>query len=63
VEVDCPADSDAAHGLASKTLRPIASRILGNPVPNGRNLLVHCVQEMTHLADFLPELYAAVSDE
>jgi acetyl-CoA acetyltransferase len=27
-----------------------------------RDLLVHCSQEMSHLAGFLPELYAACRD-
>jgi hypothetical protein len=26
----------------------------------GRNLLVHCSQEMSHLASFLPEIHAAL---
>jgi hypothetical protein len=52
-----------APGVASKAVRPIASRILGDPVASGRNLLVHCAQEMNHLAGFLPELYAAFGDE
>ncbi len=52
-----------APGVASKAVRPIASRILGDPVAGGRNLLVHCAQEMNHLAGFLPELYTAFGDE
>jgi hypothetical protein len=52
-----------APGVASKAVRPIASRILGDPVASGRNLLVHCAQEMNHLAGFLPELYGAFGDE
>ena len=52
-----------APGVASKAVRPIASRILGDPVASGRNLLVHCAQEMNHLAGFLPELYAEFGDE
>ena len=52
-----------APGVASRAVRPIAARILGNAETNARNLLVHCAQEMNHLADFLPELYAAFGDE
>ena len=52
-----------APGVASKALRPIASRILGNPEASGRNLLVHCAQEMNHLAGFLPELCEAFGNE
>jgi hypothetical protein len=44
-------------------MRPVASRILGNPEANARNLLVHCAQEMNHLADFLPELHQAFGSE
>ena len=52
-----------APGVASRAVRPIASRILGNAESTARNLLVHCAQEMNHLAGFLPELYAAFGDE
>jgi hypothetical protein len=44
-------------------MRFIASRMLGNPETSGRNLLVHCAQEMNRLAGFLPELYEAVGNE
>lgn len=52
-----------APGVASKAVRPIASRILGNAETSGRNLLVHCAQEMNHLAGFLPELYESFGNE
>ncbi len=52
-----------APGVASRAVRPIASRILGNAGSSARNLLVHCAQEMNHLAGFLPELHAAFGDE
>ena len=41
------------HGnrLADKVVRRIAARMLPDP----RDLLVHCAQEMNHLAVFLPE--------
>jgi len=44
------------HGnlLANSLVRPIAARQLPDP----RDLLVHCAQEMNHLAGFLPELHA-----
>lgn len=51
-----------APGIASRAVRPIAARILGAPESTARNLLVHCAQEMNHLASFLPELYAAFGD-
>ena len=48
-----------APGVASRALRPVASRILGEPETNARHLLVHCAQEMNHLAGFLPEPFVA----
>lgn len=44
------------HGnlLANSVVRPVAVRLLPDP----RDLLVHCAQEMNHLAGFLPELHA-----
>jgi hypothetical protein len=44
--------------LADKALRPIAARQLPDP----RDLVVHCAQEMNHLAGFLPALYDSFSD-
>lgn len=52
-----------APDVASKAVRPIAKRILGNAESSGRNLLVHCAQEMNHLAGFLPELYREFGSE
>ena len=52
-----------APGAASRAVRPIASRILGVPDATARNLLVHCAQEMNHLAGFLPELYVQFGDD
>lgn len=40
--------------IADRVVRPIAARQLPDP----RDLLVHCAQEMNHLAGFLPELYS-----
>ncbi len=47
------------HGnrLTDKVVRPIAARMLPDP----RDLLVHCAQEMNHLAGFLPELHAMLA--
>ncbi|OCB31813.1 hypothetical protein A5675_25720 [Mycobacterium malmoense] len=50
-------------GVASRAVRPVAARMLGNAETNARNLMVHCAQEMNHLAAFLPELHAAFGDE
>jgi DAPG hydrolase PhiG domain len=52
-----------APSVASRAVRPIASRIIGPPEIMARNLLVHCAQEMNHLAGFLPELYEVFGDE
>jgi len=38
---------------ANRVLRPVADRQLPDP----RDLMVHCAQEMNHLAGFLPDLY------
>jgi hypothetical protein len=40
--------------LSDRVVRPIAHRQLPDP----RDLLVHCAQEMNHLAAFLPDLHA-----
>ena len=47
------------HGnrLSDRMIRPIAARLLPEP----RELLVHCAQEMNHLAGFLPDLYAQLA--
>jgi hypothetical protein len=52
-----------APGVASRAVRPIASRVLGTSEATARNLLVHCAQEMNHLAGFLPELYESFGDD
>ena len=41
----------------------LAKRVLGLTEGDARALLVHCAQEMPHLAVFLPELYAACQTE
>jgi hypothetical protein len=46
-----------APGLANRAIRPVASKILGASADSARNLMVHCAQEMNHLAGFLPALY------
>lgn len=50
-------------GLASRVVRPVASHILGATPDYARNLLVHCAQEMNHLAGFLPALHARFGDQ
>ncbi|MDZ7883384.1 MAG: hypothetical protein U5N53_10945 [Mycobacterium sp.] len=44
-------------GVADRMVRPIAARQLPDP----RDLLVHCAQEMNHLAGFLPDLCARMA--
>jgi hypothetical protein len=46
-----------------KVARPAANRKAGFGVDAARDLLVHCSQEMAHLAPFLPELHAAFGDD
>ncbi|MFO0549674.1 MAG: hypothetical protein U0271_14880 [Polyangiaceae bacterium] len=43
----------AAVSLASRALRPT--------VDDGRDLLIHCAEEMSHLATFLPDAYGQFS--
>lgn len=45
--------------LANRVVRPPAARELQDP----RDLLVHCAQEMNHLAGFLPHLYRQLEDD
>jgi DAPG hydrolase PhiG domain len=45
--------------LTDGAIRPIAARQLPDP----RDLMVHCAQEMNHLAGFLPTLYERFRDE
>jgi hypothetical protein len=45
--------------LADRVLRPLAARQLPDP----RDLMVHCAQEMNHLAGFLPALFSRFADE
>ncbi|WP_237159284.1 DAPG hydrolase family protein [Mycolicibacterium rhodesiae] len=44
--------------LADSVIRPIAAHQLPEP----RDLLVHCAQEMNHLASFLPKIYAEFAE-
>jgi hypothetical protein len=45
--------------LADSVIRPIAAHQLPDP----RDLMVHCAQEMNHLAGFLPELHAQLGED
>jgi len=49
----------AGMSLADRALRPIAARQLPDP----RDLMVHCAQEMNHLAGFLPALFSRFANE
>ncbi len=48
----------AGKSLVDRALRPVAARQLPDP----RDLMVHCAQEMNHLAGFLPALYGRFGD-
>ncbi|MEO3759052.1 hypothetical protein ABGB19_12285 [Mycobacterium sp. B14F4] len=48
----------AGNTLADRILRPVAARQL----PDARDLMVHCAQEMNHLAGFLPALFARFAE-
>lgn len=43
--------------------REVASRMLAASPADPRDLMVHCAQEMNHLAGFLPALYGRFGDE
>jgi hypothetical protein len=45
--------------LTDAVARPVAARMLPDP----RDLLVHCAQEMNHLAGFLPALSSRFANE
>jgi hypothetical protein len=45
--------------LADAVVRPVAARQLPDP----RDLIVHCAQEMKHLAGFLPALFSRFANE
>jgi hypothetical protein len=47
----------AARSAPLRAAVPVAKRIVGLNELDARALLVHCSQEMTHLATFLPALY------
>ena len=47
----------AARAAPMRAAVPVAKRLVGLTELDARALLVHCSQEMTHLATFLPALY------
>ena len=51
----------AARTATLRAAMPVAKRLVGLTELDARALLVHCSQEMTHLASFLPALYAQES--
>ncbi|TGY90035.1 hypothetical protein E5163_02580 [Marinicauda algicola] len=52
----------AANNLLAAPIAAIARRELNATEADARALLVHCAQEMSHLASFLPELYDEFKD-
>lgn len=46
-----------AKPLLGRIVRPVAGRMLGTSISSARDLMVHCAQEMNHLAALLPALY------
>jgi hypothetical protein len=53
----------SAPGLANLAVRPLTSRIFGASANYARDLMVHCAQEMNHLAGFLSALYEQFGNE
>ena len=58
-----PHGSVRAPGFFGGVASRIARRVAGPDLEEARALLVHCSQEMSHLASFLPRLFAALGDE
>jgi DAPG hydrolase PhiG domain len=52
-----------APGVANRAVRPVVTHIIGATTNYARDLMVHCAQEMNHLAGFLPALYEQFGDE
>lgn len=53
----------AGRNLIGGLAAAVAKRVLGLTESDARALLVHCAQEMPHLATFLPALYARFAGE
>jgi len=51
----------SARGSALRAVTPLVRRVVRLTELDARALLVHCSQEMTHLASFLPALFAQES--
>lgn len=51
-----------ARGVLDRAGRPVVARLLGASAQSAVELLVHCAQEMSHLARFLPELHADLAE-
>lgn len=49
-----------AQALLDRAAQAVATRVLGPSAQSAAELMIHCSQEMTHLAAFLPELHASV---
>jgi hypothetical protein len=56
-------DQIAGSGARGALASMLARRTLRFTEADARGLLVHCAEEMQHLAGFLPDLYAAFGDE
>jgi hypothetical protein len=53
----------STNPVARRVLPPIANRIVRPSAQSAADLLVHCAQEMSHLAARLPQLYEAFGQE
>ena len=51
----------AGTALAARAARPAIARLLGASAQSAAELMIHCAQEMAHLAAFLPELHADIT--
>lgn len=53
----------STNPVVGRVLPKVANRVAGPNASGAVDLLVHCAQEMRHLAGFLPDLHAAFGDE
>jgi hypothetical protein len=53
----------SSNPVVRRALPPVANRIVRPSAQSAADLLVHCAQEMSHLAARLPELHAAFGDD
>jgi len=56
-------EARSQNPVISRVVPPLANRAVRPSARSAAELLIHCAQEMSHLAAFLPDLYAELGDE